>query len=334
MSDPELAGVKMIAEPWDVGPDGWQTGRFPDGWLEWNDGYRDRVRSFWLTDVAAARAHGAAPIGIGPFATRLSGSSNVFSAERGPIASVNFVTAHDGFTLSDLTAYDDKHNLGNGENNRDGTDNNHSFNHGVEGPTDDPGITTARRKAMRNLLATLLLSAGIPMLTAGDEIGRSQRGNNNAYCHDDELSWLPWELEEWQRDLLKITTAGIRFRLDNPAVRPRDFGVWGETLETATQMDWFNAAGASMSIEDWDSPAERTLQYLAAATHEVEGFNRILLVVHGLEAAETVTLPAHAGVASYTLLFDSAFDWIDQSEHAPGSTITMSPTSMKLFRAH
>ncbi|MBB5633958.1 glycogen operon protein [Cryobacterium mesophilum] len=334
VSDPDLSGVKMIAEPWDVGPNGWQTGRFPQGWLEWNDGYRDRVRDFWLTDIASARAHGTAPIGIGPLATKLSGSSNEFSAERGPIASVNFVTAHDGFTLADLTAYDSKHNLGNGEDNRDGTNDNHSFNHGVEGPTDDPVITTVRRKAMRNLLATLLLSAGTPMLTAGDEIGRSQRGNNNAYCHDDELSWLPWKLDGWQRDMLHITRAGIRFRKDNPAVRPRSFGVWGETLDTATQMDWFNASGQTMSIDDWNSPSERTLQYLAAANHEVDGFNRILLIVHGVEADETVTLPTHSGVQSYTLLFDSANDTIESEEHAPGTTLAMTPTSLKLFRAH
>ena len=332
--DPALSGAKLIVEPWDVGPDGWQTGRFPDGWLEWNDRYRDRVRQFWLSDISAARSTGTAPTGIGTFATRLSGSSDLFPTGRGPTASVNFVTAHDGFTAWDLVTYNQKHNLGNGEDNRDGADDNHSFNHGIEGRTDDPAVVTARRKAMRNLLATLLLSAGTPMLTAGDEIGRSQRGNNNAYCHDDELSWLPWEREEWQQDLYAIARAGIRFRLGNPAMRPRDFGIWGETLETATQMDWFNAAGVSMSIEDWDSPAERTLQYLAAATHEVDGFNRILLIVHGLEAEETVVLPAHAGVNSYTLLFDSAFDWIEQSEHAPGSTVTMSPTSMKLFRAH
>lgn len=332
--DPALAGTKLIAEPWDIGHDGWHTGGFPKGWLEWNDRYRDRVRQFWLSDIAAARSTGAAPIGIGRLATRVSGSSDLFSPDRGPGASVNFVTAHDGFTAWDLASYNVKHNLGNGENNRDGTDNNHSFNHGMEGKTNDPAIITARRKALRNLLATLLLSAGTPMMTAGDEIGRSQRGNNNAYIHDDELSWLPWDLEEWQRDVFAIARAGIRFRLEHPAIRPRDFGVWGETLDTATQMDWYNASGVSMSIQDWDSPAERTLQYLAASTHEVDGFNRILLIVHGLESEETVTLPRHAGVESYTLLFDSAYDWIEQSVHAPGSTIAMSPTSMKLFRAH
>ncbi len=331
--DPALAGTKLIAEPWDIGHDGWHTGGFPAGWLEWNDRYRDRVRQFWLSDIAAARTTGDAPIGIGRFATRIAGSSDLFSPDRGPTASVNFITAHDGFTAWDLTSFNRKHNLGNGENNRDGTDNNHSFNHGVEGQSNDPAILTARRKAMRNLLATLFLSAGTPMLTAGDEIGRSQRGNNNAYIHDDELSWLPWNLEDWQRDLHAIAKAGIRFRLENPAVRPNGFAVWGETLDSATQMDWYNANGEAMSIEDWDSPAARTLQYLAASTHEVDGFNRILLTVHGLEAEETVTLPEHSGVGSYTLLFDSAYDWIEQSEHAPGSAVAMSPTSMKLFRA-
>ncbi len=333
-NDPALLGTKLIAEPWDVGYDGWHTGAFPDGWLEWNDRYRDRVRQFWLSDIATARETGAASTGIGRLATRLSGSSNLFSKDRGPIASVNFVTAHDGFTAWDLTSFNGKHNLANGEDNRDGTDNNHSFNHGAEGETDDEETIATRRRAMRNLMATLLLSAGTPMLTAGDEVGRSQRGNNNAYCHDNELTWLSWELRDWQRDIYAITQAGIRFRLDNPAVRPRDFGVWGETLDSATQMDWYNSAGTSMSIEDWDSPTQRTLQYLAASTHEIDGFNRILMVVHGLEADESVTLPEHSGVESYTLLFDSAFDWIEQSDHEPGSTITMSPTSMRLFRAN
>ncbi len=334
VSDPSLSGIKMIAEPWDVGEGGWQTGNFPDGWMEWNDGYRDRVRDFWLTDIAAARANGSAPIGIGPFATRLSGSSHDFSARRGPTASVNFVTAHDGFTLADLTTYNEKHNLGNGEDNRDGTNDNHSFNHGVEGPTENEELENVRRKAMRNLLATLLLSAGTPMLTAGDEMGRSQRGNNNAYCHDDELSWLPWNLEPWQDDLRKVTSAIIKFRRGNPAVRPRNYGVWGETLETATQMDWFNASGQSMSLDDWNSPSERTLQYLAASNHEIDGFNRILLIVHGVEAPETVTLPAHTGVNSYTLLMDSACDSLESEVHAPGTELTMAPTSVKLLQAH
>lgn len=331
--DPLLSGCKLIAEPWDVGPNGWHTGGFPDGWLEWNDRYRDRIRSFWLTDIATARSSGSAPIGIGKLATRISGSSDVYSAERGPIASVNFVTAHDGFTAWDLTTFNQKHNLGNGEDNRDGTDTNHSFNHGVEGETDDSQVTDQRRRAIRNLLASLLLSAGTPMITAGDEIARSQRGNNNAYCHDDELSWLPWELEDWQRELREIVKAATRFRVENPAVRPRDFGVHGESVETASQMEWFDAGGSTMSIDDWNSPEARTLQFLASSTHATDGFNRILLAFHGLETEVELTLPFHSGVSNYRLLFDSAFDWIKQSNHAPGSVVTMSGTSMRLYWA-
>ena len=334
VSDPELVGVKMIAEPWDVGAGGWQVGNFADGWSEWNDDYRDRVRNFWLTDIGAARANGVAPIGIGQLAAKLSGSAGVFSPERGPLASVNFVTAHDGFTLADLTAYNQKRNLGNGENNRDGTDSNHSFNYGVEGPTHDAAILTAREKAIRNLLGTLLLSAGLPMITAGDEFGRSQRGNNNAYCHDSELTWLPWEREDWQDRLLLISQKLLRLRRANPALRPVRFGVLGETVPSASQLDWFNKEGASMSIEDWDSPTERTLQYLAASTPEFEEFNRILLIVHGLEEPETVCLPEHEGVTSYELIWNSADDNAAAEFHAPGSGLTLAPASMQLFRAH
>ena len=333
LDDPALAGVKMIAEPWDVGMGGWQVGRFPRGWNEWNDGYRDRMRDFWLTDIGAARANGIAPNGIGSLARRLAGSAHVFSPDRGPLASVNFITAHDGFTMADLTSYYTKHNLGNGENNRDGTSDNHSFNHGVEGPTDNPVILAARQRALRNLLGTLLLSGGIPMMTAGDEFGRTQRGNNNAYCHDSELTWVPWQLEDWQRDTLEVARLLIRLRAENPALRPVRFGRFGETVPGATQMDWYNKEGLSMSEDDWDSPAERTLQYLAASTPEFEEFNRILLIVHGLEDAITVTLPEHEGVAGYELLWDSAAG--ENGEvHGPGSELTVAGTSMQLFRAH
>ena len=335
LTDPALADVKMISEPWDIGMGGWQVGNFPDGWTEWNDGYRDRMRDFWLTDVRAARENGEAPNGIGTLSRRLTGSAHVFSQERGPLASLNFVTAHDGFTLADLTAYDEKHNLGNGEDNRDGTTNNHSFNHGVEGPTKKTEVLQTRRKAMRNLLGTLLLSAGIPMLTAGDEFGRSQRGNNNAYNQDGELTWLPWEHEPWQDDLLEVSRTLLRLRRENPALRPVRYGKWAETVPSATQMDWYNQQGLAMTMEDWDSPAERTLQYLAASTPEFEAFNRILLVVHGLEDGVTVTLPEHEGVSSYTLLWDSSVADLEgrELEHGPGSELEVGPTSMQLFRA-
>ena len=333
VADPALADVKMIAEPWDVGMGGWQVGEFPAGWSEWNDGYRDRMRDFWLTDIGAARANGIAPNGIGSLARRLAGSAHVFRQDRGPLASVNFITAHDGFTMADLTSYYTKHNLGNGEKNRDGTSDNHSFNHGVEGPTDDPTILAARQKAIRNLLGTLVLSAGVPMITAGDEFGRTQRGNNNAYCHDSELTWLSWQREPWQQELLDVATQLTRLRRENPALRPVRFGRFGETVPSATQMDWYNKEGLSMSEDDWDSPSERTLQYLAASTPEFEDFNRILLIVHGLEDAITVTLPEHEGVTSYELLWDSALA-APTGEHAPGSELTVSGTSMQLFRAH
>ncbi len=336
LDDPALQGVKMISEPWDVGMGGWQVGNFPDGWSEWNDGYRDRMRDFWLSDVAAARSNGVAPNGIGSLARRLAGSAHVFSQERGPLASVNFITAHDGFTMADLTAYNEKHNLGNGENNNDGTNNNHSFNHGVEGPTDDAAITATRCRAMRNLIGTLVLSAGIPMITAGDEFGRSQRGNNNAYCHDNDLTWLPWQHDDWQDELLTVTKYLMRLRRENPALRPVRYGKWGETIPSATQMDWYNKEGLSMSDTDWDSPAERTLQYLAASTPEFEEFNRILLIVHGLEDEVTVTLPEHEGVTGYRLLWDSSHDDISglTPDHRPGTELTVAGTSMQLFRAH
>ena len=334
--DPELAGVKLIAEPWDVGQGGWQTGNFPHGWTEWNDRYRDRMRDFWLSDMKSLRVTGAAGSGIGRFATRVAGSSNTFSKQRGPLASLNFITAHDGFTLADLTAYDTKHNLGNGESNRDGTDNNSSYNHGIEGPTRDVTILSTRRKAMRNLLGTLLLSAGIPMLTAGDEFGRSQRGNNNAYCQDSELTWLNWQFDDWQQDLHRVTRHLLRLRRDNPALRPVHFGRFGETTPSASQLDWYNAAGEELTGDAWNSPTERTLQYMAASTPEHEDFNRILLVVNAKERGEIVTLPAHAGVDAYTLLWDSGHDDLLESvlEHVPGAALMVSGASMQLLRAH
>jgi glycogen operon protein len=173
------------------------------------------------------------------------------------------------------------------------------------------------------------------MLTAGDEFGRTQRGNNNAYCHDSELTWLCWQREDWQRELHSVVRQLIRLRRENPALRPVRFGRWGETTPSASQMDWYNKQGESMSLENWDSPGERTLQYLAASTPEFEDFNRILLVVHGLESEVTVTLPTHEGVTSYLLLWDSADEGVEPHEqrHPPGEKLTVGPTSILLFRA-
>ncbi|MBO1740564.1 glycogen debranching protein GlgX [Leifsonia sp. TF02-11] len=337
LADPVLSGVKLIAEPWDVGMGGWQTGNFADGWSEWNDRYRDRVRNFWLADIADARRNGQAPIGIGGFATRLAGSSNTFSPERGPLASINFVTAHDGFTMADLTAYNVKHNLGNGEDNRDGTDNNRSFNHGVEGPTHDESVLLDRHKAMRNLMGTLLLSAGVPMITAGDEYGRSQRGNNNAYCQDSELTWLSWLRTREQREMFDTTRRLLQLRRENPALRPSRFAVLGQTTPNASHMDWYDATGALMDDEDWNSPENRTLQYLAASTPDKEEFNRVLLIVHGVEDDVEVSLPVAPGVTSYQLLWDSATEVPiaeDGIELEPGAIRTVGGTSMQLYRAN
>jgi glycogen debranching enzyme len=337
LDDPVLRGTKLIAEPWDVGSGGWQTGNFPAGWSEWNDRYRDRVRAFWLADIAEARRTGAAPTGIGGFATRLAGSSSTFSAERGPLASINFVTAHDGFTLADLATYNNKHNLGNGEGNRDGADNNRSFNHGTEGPTTDEAIQSTRAKAMRNLMGTLLLSAGVPMITAGDEYGRSQRGNNNAYCHDSELNWISWLRTSDQENLFRTTQRLVELRRRNPALRPSRYAILGRTTKNASHMDWYDASGQIMNDTDWSSPENRTLQYLTASTPDQEAFNRVLLVVHGVEDDITVTLPIRDHVTGYQLLWDSAADVPmdeDPTEYAPGSTRAVTATSMQLYRAN
>ena len=334
IDDPLLRERKMIAEPWDVGMGGWQTGNFGAGWSEWNDRYRDRVRNFWLSDVDYARRASTPPAGVGGFATRLAGSSNTFDEARGPLAGVNFVTAHDGFTLRDLVSYDVKHNMGNGEQNRDGADTNRSFNHGAEGSTQNPAILATRRKAMRNLLGTLLLSAGVPMITAGDEMGRTQRGNNNAYCHDSPLTWVNWDLAPWQEDLLAHARRLIRLRHENPALRPRRFAHAVHTVPNASVIDWYDENGETMSHERWSDPAHRTLQYDAQSTPDAEGPNRILLVIHGNERPTSVTLPTVPGADRFTSLWSSVPDRPDLDERVfrPGDAIEMPGTSLHLFR--
>nr|WP_228497752.1 glycogen debranching protein GlgX [Frigoribacterium sp. VKM Ac-1396] len=331
VNDPALEGVKMIAEPWDVGLGGWQTGAFPEGWIEWNDRFRNRARDFWLTDIAAARSQGAPPSGLGTFASKLSGSSNIYARERGPLSGVNFVTAHDGFTLLDLVSYDGKHNLSNGEANRDGTDDNRSFNHGVEGDSVNPWISDARRRSMRNLLATLFVSAGIPMLTAGDERGRTQHGNNNAYCTDSELTWVDWTDEPWHRDLHDDVATLARLRAENPALRPSRFGLDGACTLSANEMSWHSASGDEMRPDEWNDPGVRTLQYLAVSTPEHEAPNTVLVVVHGAETSVTVTLPRHEGVTSYDALWSSD-DRSLPRDTAPGDELIVSGPTVVLFR--
>jgi glycogen debranching enzyme len=291
------------------------------------------VRDFWLTDLHVVRNGGYPRTSVGAMADGLAGSSSRFSAERGPLASVDFVTAHDGFTLADLTTYNGKHNLGNGESNRDGTDNNHSFNFGAEGPARSEKVLGSRRRAMRNLLGTLLLSAGVPMILAGDETGRTQRGNNNPYCHDARLTWVNWTLADWQRDLLEVTKRLVALRRANPALRPVAYARLDEEVPGASEMHWFDASGARMDQATWTDPENRTLQYLARAVPTAEGRNSTLLVLHGEETEKRVTLPAHDAITAYTLLWSSAEDDARDTVTEAGGTVDVDGPALLLFRA-
>ncbi len=241
--DPVINQVKLIAEPWDVGEGGYQVGNFPPLWSEWNGKYRDTVRDYWR----------GAESGVAEFAYRLTGSSDLYASNgRRPFASVNFVTCHDGFTLADLVSYNQKHNEDNGEDNRDGTDDNRSWNCGVEGPTDDPAVLELRARQQRNFLATLMLSQGVPMLLAGDELGRSQQGNNNAFCQDNEISWVDWTLRDANSGLLNFTKAMIRLRRENRVLRRRRW-FEGVTLhgQGVSDIGWFTPQGEEMVEEEW-----------------------------------------------------------------------------------
>jgi isoamylase len=245
--DPIVSQVKLIAEPWDVGEGGYQVGNFPPLWSEWNGKYRDEIRDFWR-----GADHTVAELGY-----RLTGSSDLYQdTGRTPSASINFVTAHDGFTLHDLVSYDHKHNEANGEDNRDGTDDNRSWNGGVEGPTDDPTINARRRRQRRNMLATLFLSQGVPMLLGGDELGRTQWGNNNAYCQDDEISWYDWSAVD--EDLLEFTSRLIQLRHGHRVFRRRKFfqgqPIMGEHID---DIGWFTTAGTPMNPADWQTGSNR-----------------------------------------------------------------------------
>jgi glycogen operon protein len=241
--DPVLSQVKLIAEPWDVGPGGYQVGNFPVLWSEWNGMYRDVVRDFW---------RGQAP--VAEFSRRFTGSSDLYEEDgRTPFASVNFITAHDGFTLRDLVSFNDKHNEANLEGNRDGTDDNRSWNCGAEGETDDPAIRTLRARQQRNFLATLFLSMGAPMLLGGDEMGRTQGGNNNAWCQDNAISWYDWEVEDDQEDILGFTRRLITLRREHPVFRRTGF-LRGEEVEESGLPDvwWFRPDGRRMTQKDWE----------------------------------------------------------------------------------
>jgi isoamylase len=270
--DPVLAPVKLIAEPWDTA--GYQVGGFPARWSEWNGKFRDDVRDFWRSTDGA----------LGGLAMRVSGSPDVYQADRrSPLCSVNFITAHDGFTLADLTSYDDKHNEANGEDNSDGESDNRSWGGGAEGPTDDGDIVALRRRQQRNLLTTLLLSAGVPMLLGGDEFGRTQGGNNNAYCQDNEISWFDWELarSDSGQDLHHYAQKLLRLRREYPSLRPTEFGG-----EDPAGISFIRADGAPMGDEDWSDPANKavTLRFSGASTD-------ILLLANAADDVVEFTLP-------------------------------------------
>jgi glycogen debranching enzyme GlgX len=249
--DPILRHVKLIAEPWDASMDGYRVGEFPPPWVEWNDQYRDEIRDFW-------RNHSA---GIRTVATRLAGSSDLYLDDgRSPYASINFVTAHDGFTLRDLVSYERKRNEANGEHNRDGTDNNRSWNHGAEGETDDPALVAVRRRQAANMMATLCLSNGVPMITAGDERGRTQRGNNNAYAQDNEVSWIDWRPDDAWLDVYQITKTALRLRREHPALRQRHWFEGRPTIAGGPKdLAWLHPSGREMIGDDWHDPNLRAV---------------------------------------------------------------------------
>jgi len=333
-TDPVLSRVKNIAEPWDLGMHGWRTGQFPPPFGEWNDRFRDSVRSFWLADVG--RDHeGRAGHGVQDLATRLAGSKDLFGTrDRGPIASMNFVTAHDGFTVRDLTSYDSKHNEANLEGNRDGSDNNLSWNHGVEGPSESPGLERDRQRSMRNLLGTLLVATGVPMINAGDEIGRTQGGNNNTFGQDNSVSWFDWDLQPWQQDLLETTRFLVRLRATLPVLSQRTFPS-GRAVgaDGSTDIAWYDLFGRPMSPDVWSDPGARTLSmYLDGAEL---GERSALVLVHGGAHPVQVTLPAPPGLTAYERIWDSAWERPlgPQVVWPPGGPVDVGASSMHVYRA-
>lgn len=331
-SDPIISTAKLIVEPWDVGMGGWQTGNFPPGFPEWNDRYRDSVRKFWLTDISRARETGSHENGVQELAGRISGSQDMVN-EGSPVGSVNFVTAHDGFTLYDLVSYNQKHNSANGEGNRDGSNNNHSFNHDHEGETKNPKIIQDRLKAARNLIGTLLTSSGVPMITAGDERLKTQSGNNNAYCQDNVLSWQHWDLDGKRDDFYVTVKHLIALRQANPALRPELFSHEEHATESNGQTLWFKGTGVAMRVEeDWHNPERRSMQRLSFHRQQDGSLNGALLVINGREKEKQVTLPENKNVAGYKLVWDSSLDRPeDQKLHVPGSSLELSGASMMLF---
>jgi isoamylase len=300
--DPALAAVKLIAEPWDCGPGGYQVGGFPPGWAEWNDKFRDTVRDFWRGEVSASA-----------LAPRLSASGDCFNHRgRKPWACINFVAAHDGFTVNDLVTYNEKHNEANGEDNEDGSSDNRSWNCGAEGPTEDQAINALRERQIKNVLATLLLSQGTPMLLAGDEFGRTQRGNNNAYCQDNEISWLDWGIEEKARSLTCFVQRLTELRERYPILRRSRFLTGEFNQELAVKdVTWINASGMEMHADDWDDSNMHCFGMLMDGRAQPTGIRRrgedatLLMVLNAHHDLVEFALPETAGGREWLLLVDT-----------------------------
>ncbi|UJP39139.1 glycogen debranching protein GlgX [Cellulomonas palmilytica] len=328
--DPVISRVKLIAEPWDVGDGGYQVGGFPPLWSEWNGKYRDTVRDFWRGE----------PSTLGEFASRLSGSSDLYEhTGRRPIASVNFVTAHDGFTLRDLVSYNEKHNEANGEDNRDGEGWNRSWNCGVEGPTDDEAITKLRGRQQRNFLATLLLSQGIPMLAHGDELGRTQQGNNNVYCQDNELSWVDWDLDDERTGLLEFARRVVQLRREHPVFRRRRFfaGAPDHGGESDLRdIAWLSPSGEHMADDEWNSSSARAVQVFlngdAIAEPDVRGEQIVddsfLILFNGAPEPTAFTIPDSEYGEQWTAVLDTDSQ-VDPGDTAlPGEELALARHSM------
>ncbi|WP_329416897.1 glycogen debranching protein GlgX [Streptomyces sp. NBC_00704] len=330
--DPVISRVKLIAEPWDVGEGGYQVGNFPPLWSEWNGRYRDAVRDFWRAE----------PGSLGEFASRLTGSSDLYAhSRRRPRASVNFVTAHDGFTLRDLVSYNDKHNEANGEDNRDGESDNRSWNCGAEGPTERPAVLALRARQQRNLLATLLLSQGIPMLSHGDELGRTQRGNNNAYCQDNEVSWIDWRLTDEQRALTDFCRRLLALRAAHPVLRRRRF-FRGETVTRAGQplpdLVWLRPDGRQMKARDWQRADAHSVGVFlngdAIAEPDPRGRpvvdDSFLLLFNGFWEPVGFRLPDARHGERWTVCVDTteADGGPDESEYKAGAEVTLDARSV------
>jgi glycogen operon protein len=334
--DPVLSRVKLIAEPWDVGPDGYQLGGFPPGWAEWNDRYRNTVRRFWRGDDGV----------IGELASRITGSSDIFDRHgRRPMESVNFITAHDGFTLNDLVSYNEKHNEANQEDNKDGTNENYSWNCGVEGPTDDPHILELRARQRRNFMATLFLSQGTPMMLAGDEIGRTQHGNNNAYCQDSEIGWIDWSLAESEdaARLHAFVRRVIRMRRDHIVFRRGRFfhgaRIPGTTVKDIT---WILPDGSEKQQSDWNVRYAHCLgfvisgdagEYHLTAGGEPETDDTFLVIMNASGEAVDYTLPAFESTESWQRVLDtcSADGRANTERLAPGAAVPVMAHSLLVF---